>query len=303
MHPHATPPLAEAATSQPGPPHGTAARSATNVVVHHLYPRIGDEDLRRAFARFGAVVSATVERDIVTGKSRQMGFVNFATHEAGRAAVAEMHHCKRCGLGKKITVRWASACHNVRERAEERAQSRELFVRNVPLDVTAEQLAGCVAWLGPVVQVRLCGDTVPSETDPRQIAFITFGSAGAAQQALRHLHCQHPFASCGGVPLLCKLREEYVRVRRGSVESDASAQPVASCVASDSSTLALPSTYTHNPYNKTILPPCHSCSSGSSYDNNFDVSLRRFTPLRFLVEQKSQQTALVTSVQPGDGEE
>ncbi len=61
-----------------------------------------DEDLAEAFAPFGTVVSAKVITDRETGRSRGFGFVEYASDDEGKAAVAGLDN-KELG-GRTIHV-------------------------------------------------------------------------------------------------------------------------------------------------------------------------------------------------------
>src|ERR1700687_837466 len=75
---------------------------ATKLYVGNLSFRTTSEDLREAFAKVGAVESATVIEDRDTGRSRGFGFVEMATPEEAAAAIEEFNG-KDLG-GRNLTV-------------------------------------------------------------------------------------------------------------------------------------------------------------------------------------------------------
>jgi cold-inducible RNA-binding protein len=56
-----------------------------------------DEDLRTAFAAFGAVASANVSKDGTTGYPRGYGFVEMRDAVAAKAAIAGLDGTQLCG--------------------------------------------------------------------------------------------------------------------------------------------------------------------------------------------------------------
>jgi RNA recognition motif-containing protein len=59
--------------------------------VGNLSYETTDDDLRQAFSAVGAVESATVIHDRVTGRSRGFGFVEMATEEETQQAIARVN--------------------------------------------------------------------------------------------------------------------------------------------------------------------------------------------------------------------
>ncbi|QFZ18678.1 RNA recognition motif domain-containing protein [Saccharothrix syringae] len=64
---------------------------ATKLYVGNLAAHTSDEGLRNAFAEFGEVIDATVERDAETGNSRGFGFVEMGSPDAATAAIEGLH--------------------------------------------------------------------------------------------------------------------------------------------------------------------------------------------------------------------
>lgn len=61
---------------------------ATKLFVGSLAFSVTDDDLRDAFAQFGTVDSASVIIDRETGRSKGFGFVEMASDEEAKAAIA-----------------------------------------------------------------------------------------------------------------------------------------------------------------------------------------------------------------------
>ncbi|MCK9420981.1 MAG: RNA-binding protein [Bacteroidales bacterium] len=73
-----------------------------NIFVSNLSFRINDEDLKQAFADYGAVTSAKVIKDNFSGRSRGFGFVEMPNDEEADKAIEELNNAEFDG--KVITV-------------------------------------------------------------------------------------------------------------------------------------------------------------------------------------------------------
>lgn len=62
-----------------------------NIYVGNLSYDTGDQELRAAFERFGAVEDARVIEDKFTGRSRGFGFVEMTNDSEAQAAINEMN--------------------------------------------------------------------------------------------------------------------------------------------------------------------------------------------------------------------
>lgn len=61
-----------------------------NIYAGNLSYELTDEELREAFEEFGTVTSATILQDRETGRSRGFGFVEMASDDEARAAIAAL---------------------------------------------------------------------------------------------------------------------------------------------------------------------------------------------------------------------
>jgi RNA recognition motif-containing protein len=65
-----------------------------NIFVSNLSFRINDEDLKQAFADYGAVTSAKVIKDNFSGRSRGFGFVEMTNDEEALKAIEELNNAE-----------------------------------------------------------------------------------------------------------------------------------------------------------------------------------------------------------------
>ena len=73
-----------------------------NIFVSNLSFRINDDDLKQAFADYGAVNSAKVIKDNFSGRSRGFGFVEMTNDEEATKAIEELNNAEYDG--KVMTV-------------------------------------------------------------------------------------------------------------------------------------------------------------------------------------------------------
>ncbi len=64
---------------------------AKKLYVSNLPYNASDEELKEFFSQAGAVESATIIRDKMTGRSRGFGFVEMSTDEEAEKAVADLN--------------------------------------------------------------------------------------------------------------------------------------------------------------------------------------------------------------------
>jgi len=84
--------------------------------VGNLPYSVGDDELQKAFADHGAVVSVVVIRDRETGRSRGFGFVEMETEEMAEAAVAALDGFEMDG--RRLRVNPAQPKENHQRRSD-----------------------------------------------------------------------------------------------------------------------------------------------------------------------------------------
>ncbi|CAK7233865.1 Protein phosphatase PP2A regulatory subunit B [Sporothrix curviconia] len=146
----------------------------TNIYIKNLSPEVTDEEFRELFEKYGTVTSSTIARDQETGKSRGFGFINFTSHEAAAAAVAELN--ERDFHGQELYVGRAQKKH---EREEELRKSYEaarqekaskyvgvnLYIKNLDDEVDDEKLRELFAPYGPITSAKVMRETVTEGED------------------------------------------------------------------------------------------------------------------------------------------
>ena len=75
-----------------------------NIYISNLSYDVNDADLRELFEEYGAVSSAKVITDRMSGKSRGFGFVEMDDDAQAQKAIEELHECEYDGKVIKVNV-------------------------------------------------------------------------------------------------------------------------------------------------------------------------------------------------------
>ena len=73
-----------------------------NIYVGNLSYEVTEEDLNKAFAAFGEVVSAKVIKDGYSGRSKGFGFVEMSDNTEAEAAINELNGSEIKGRAVKV---------------------------------------------------------------------------------------------------------------------------------------------------------------------------------------------------------
>ena len=73
-----------------------------NIYVGNLSYEVSDEDLNKAFAAFGEVVSAKVIKDGYSGRSKGFGFVEMSNNTEAEAAINGLNGSEIKGRAVKV---------------------------------------------------------------------------------------------------------------------------------------------------------------------------------------------------------
>ncbi|KAH9598756.1 RNA recognition motif domain [Trypanosoma melophagium] len=270
-----------------------AEQSSTNLIVRKLPSRADEMAIKRIFAPYGEILSAAVMRNIHTGENLGTAFVRFATTEQARTALVECHG--RRVFGRTISVHWAKKQHDDTPVGEARKKIFKLFVRNIPLDITVDDLTTLFQQYGPVKDVTLHKDTaaVADRRLERRIAFVAYLVEGAAERAAECVHNTQPFHSCCRIPLMVKLAEDHQQ-KRGSASNTHNANNntnTTTDVPSPTATAEMKSADQHSSTSSNNVT--NSSRSSSSYNTNTEDSRRNFFPGTAACVQESRSNLLL----------
>lgn len=148
------------------------------------------------FVTIGTVTNCKIMRDFRTGYSYGFGFVNYQKQDDAIRAIQTLN-----GLqiqNKRIKVSYA------RPPGEDRKETN-LYVTNLPRDVTEEELSIIFSAHGNIVQMNLLKDKITGM--PRGVAFVRFDKREEAMAAIEHLNGTIPHGRVN--PISVKIAEEH----------------------------------------------------------------------------------------------
>lgn len=163
------------------PEHGLT----TTIFVGNISWAVDNDRLSQEFADCGEVISARVQLDRSTGKSRGFGYVTFATTEAVNAAIA-LNGTKEID-GRTLNLDKSTENGPNREKRAQAfgdvlsAPSKVLFVGNLSWNTVEDTLWEAFSEYGEVSNVRIPTDRESGK--PKGFGYIEFGAVGSAQKA------------------------------------------------------------------------------------------------------------------------
>jgi hypothetical protein len=187
----------------------------SNLFVAGLPADVDDSSLAAAFATYGEVISAKVMLNVSNATSRGYGFVLFRRTADAAAARDALNGSTMPHNPSSNRLQVNVSKHSG---ANLTADSRVVYVRNVPCDVTNQQLHDFFAGFGIVERVQLRDTRNYLGDDGRNhLLFnlaVEFTSAAAARACVGGTHGKSPFTLCR-MALLSKIEEpQSLRDRR-----------------------------------------------------------------------------------------
>jgi len=131
---------------------------------------VTNEDLQQFFSQFGEVSQAQVKIDRATGRSRGFAFVEFATAEACKTAMAQREQNIK---GKQCEIKAAKSREN-----------KKVFVGGLPSDHPEEELRKYFEQFGKVDDIEWPFDKTTKQR--RNFAFIVFEDEEATDRAVQN---------------------------------------------------------------------------------------------------------------------
>ena len=160
--------------------------STKTIFVGNLSWTVDNDRLSQEFADCGEVISARVQLDRNTGKSRGFGYVTFATTEAVEAAVALTGTKEIDGRIlnlDKTTENGASREKRAQAFGDVRgAPSKVLFVGNLSWNTVEDTIWDAFSEYGEVASVRIPTDRESGK--PKGYGYVEFGAVDSAQNAI-----------------------------------------------------------------------------------------------------------------------
>ena len=187
----------------------------SNVYVKNLVEDIDETALKAAFARFGAVESCCVIRDVSTNASRGFGFVKFATVREAEAAIRDMHGAHVRGRALEVKFANADSTTGGANGAQNGVGvvSDNVYVKGLPPRWSERELREFFKRFGGIVECRLLHASGTTTAG----ALIRFGAVEQAIAAVVHANNVVPVP--GGVPLVMRFADSHGKARRGGKDS------------------------------------------------------------------------------------
>jgi len=191
-------------------PTGENAEEVKSIFVGRLSWSVDNDRLAQEFASCGEVISATVQMDRNTGKSRGFGYVHFATADAVEKALA-MNGTEIDGRAVNIDRSMQADKSQVREKRAKTfgdtvsPPSSTLFVGNLSFNVSEDTVWSFFNDYG-VKSVRLPTDRETGR--PKGFGYVEFEDVGGAKKAFE--------ASNGAEIEGRSIRLDYSQPRDGS---------------------------------------------------------------------------------------
>ena len=157
---------------------------AGNIFIKNLDENIDNKALHDTFAAFGNILSCKVATD-PQGNSHGYGFVHY---DAGEAALAAIEGVNGMLLNDKVVFVGIHIPRRERQAKidEVRAHYTNLYVKNIPLDVTTEEFKALFDKYGAVTSAVI---TLDSETGASKgFGFVNYDDHEDARKALEDLH-------------------------------------------------------------------------------------------------------------------
>ncbi|XP_046673014.1 sex-lethal homolog isoform X1 [Homalodisca vitripennis] len=153
--------------------------SPTNLIINYLPQNLADDGLKNIFSQIGVVESCKIMRDFKTGYSYGFAFVSYVTPEDAQKAIQQLNGYQ---IGSKhIKVSYARP-------SGENIKDTNLYVTNLPRDITEYNLKKMFEDFGEIVQMNLLKDKETGSS--RGVAFVRYNQRCEAQMAISQLDGQ-----------------------------------------------------------------------------------------------------------------
>uniref|UniRef100_A0A7S2SSK9 Polyadenylate-binding protein n=1 Tax=Rhizochromulina marina TaxID=1034831 RepID=A0A7S2SSK9_9STRA len=166
-----------------------------NVFVKNLHDTVQNKELMDAFSLFGNILSCKVAMD-AEGRSKGYGYVHFETEEAAKKAIEQINEIEICGQQVEVVP------YQRRERRPGVMDWTNLYVKNIPLDLSEAQLTEMFSEFGEVTSLKIMsvteGDVARDQAKPtprgltvgasKGFGFVNFAEHEAAKAAADSLN-------------------------------------------------------------------------------------------------------------------
>ncbi|KAH9820797.1 hypothetical protein DFH28DRAFT_884255 [Melampsora americana] len=154
-----------------------------NIFIKNLDETIDNKALHDTFAAFGDILSCKVAMDS-TGASKGYGFVHYVTAESAEAAIKGVNGMQ---LNDKVVFVGIHVPRRERQAKidEVKAHFTNLYIKNLPTEVTTEELNEMFSKYGPVTSAAVQADESGKH---RGFGFVNYENHESASKAVEDLH-------------------------------------------------------------------------------------------------------------------
>lgn len=157
--------------------------------------RIGSDDITRIFAEFGAVEKVLMREHEIGGIMRRSALIMMRRKADAMRAIATLHNTKLhpddedmiyVARARSKRERMVDEQRGTSEPLESTTRGRNLFVSNLPSDVTTQQLGTVFGRFGTVTSVKVRSGN--DERSPKKFGFVCFATEEDAREAMNRMH-------------------------------------------------------------------------------------------------------------------
>lgn len=149
--------------------------SKTNLIINYLPQTLTDEEFRSMFLAIGPLKASKIVRDKATGYSYGFGFVDYNQEADAARAIQTLNGLQL--QNKRIKVAYS--------RSGEKIKGANLYVRNIPRNMTQNELEEIFSPHGDIVQSRILTDNNTGQS--KGVGFILYNTKDQAEAAIAHL--------------------------------------------------------------------------------------------------------------------
>jgi len=153
-----------------------------NIFVKNLAKSIDNKSLYDTFSMFGNILSCKVSINS-KGDSLGYGFVHYESEEAASNAINRVNG--KLITGEKVVV---SAFKSRKERGGNKFRFTNVYVKNLPIEMTREKMNEIFAKYGPITSSMVPSEQVDENDKSKGFGFVNFKSPEHAAAAVEGLN-------------------------------------------------------------------------------------------------------------------
>ena len=175
-----------------------------NIFVQKLPEGTDDKKLQTMFGEFGEITSAHVQRGDNDNQYKDFGYVSFKETESAAAAVAKMNKFKQEDgnyllvsqhISKRENEVAKSSTSGPIQNSMKKTYESNLFVKNIPAEITEDEVIKLFSECGPVMSVKLRQGKYFNPSAAYRQYFVLFQDIESAKSAIQKFDQSTPFGA------------------------------------------------------------------------------------------------------------